>query len=97
MSYTLTETAKQDLEEILAYIAEDNLQAAYNWLDKLYENMDKLSLQPKMGHARLDLTSHPVRFWPVGNYLIVYALDAKNYVTIVRVLNGYRDIVHLLT
>jgi plasmid stabilization system protein ParE len=43
VSYVITETAEQDLEEILAYIAQDNLQAAYKWLDKLYEAMEKLS------------------------------------------------------
>jgi plasmid stabilization system protein ParE len=44
-----------------------------------------------MGHKREALTSYPVLFWPVGNYVIIYRADRKP-VEIVAVTQGGRDI-----
>jgi plasmid stabilization system protein ParE len=47
------------------------------------------------GHIREDITDLPVRFWPVGSYLIVY--DAgKRPIEILRVLHGARDVESIL-
>jgi len=46
---------------------------------------------PSMGHKREDLTAHPVVFWPVGAYLIVYRAG-RSSVEIVAVTQGSRDI-----
>jgi antitoxin ParD1/3/4/toxin ParE1/3/4 len=44
-----------------------------------------------MGHKREDLTLHPVLFWPVGAYLIIYSAQSIP-VEIVAVTQGSRDI-----
>ena len=44
-----------------------------------------------MGHAREDLTPYPVRFWPVGAYLIIYRAE-RTPIEIVAVTQGSRDI-----
>ena len=44
-----------------------------------------------MGHRREDLTRHPVLFWPVGAYLIIYRADRRP-IEIVAVTQGSRDI-----
>lgn len=94
-TYFLSPLAEQDIDEIVSYIAQENLQAAIKLLDALYESMDMLALNPMLGHKREDLTTTPVRFWPFKwHYLIVY--NDCSPVEIVRVLSGYRDISNLL-
>ncbi len=44
-----------------------------------------------MGHVREDLTRHPVLFWPVDAYLIIYRAE-PNPIEIVAVCQGSRDI-----
>jgi plasmid stabilization system protein ParE len=41
--------------------------------------------------ARKDLTSRPVRFFPVYSYLVVYSANARP-IEIVRVLGGAQDV-----
>lgn len=43
----------------------------------------------------LQRPNNPVLFWPVYNYLIIYKQDT-NPLEIVRVLNGYRNLIDLL-
>ncbi len=57
--------------------------------------MPYVSEFPHLGHQRKDLTDHPVLFWPVYNYLIIYKQDT-NPLEIVRFLNGYRNLIDLL-
>ena len=94
-SYFLSLIAEQDIDEIVSYIAKENIRAAINLLDSLYETMDMLALNPMLGHKREDLSDKPVRFWPFKrHYLIIYK-DCSP-IEIVRVLSGYRDISNLL-
>jgi plasmid stabilization system protein ParE len=44
-----------------------------------------------MGHRREDLTPYPVRFWPVGSYLVIYRAGSES-LEIVAVTQGSRDI-----
>jgi antitoxin ParD1/3/4/toxin ParE1/3/4 len=50
---------------------------------------------PGAGHFRPDLTSDPVKFWPVFSYFIVYDHVARP-IGIARVLHGSRDIAAVL-
>jgi len=54
-----------------------------------------LGSQPEVGHVREDLTSRPVKVWPIYSYLIVYDPETKP-VEIVRVLHGMRDLEGIL-
>ena len=49
----------------------------------------------RSGHVREDLTSRPLKFWPVYSYLIVYDPVTKP-VQIMRVLHGMRDVEEIL-
>lgn len=53
-----------------------------------------LAKNPGAGHSRTDLTSRPLKFWPVS-YLIVYAHDVKT-MRVVRVIHGSRNLAALL-
>ncbi len=89
--YVLSAAAELDLEAIWEYIAEDNIDAADQWIGKLFAAFETIEQTPGIGHTREDLTSFPVRFWPVGAYLVLYRVLNKR-VEIVAVTQGARDI-----
>jgi plasmid stabilization system protein ParE len=69
--YLLSADADLDLDEIWAYIAADEIEAADRWIAKLFDAFETLARNPGIGHKRTDLTSYPVLFWPVGAYLTI--------------------------
>ena len=87
--------ARTDLREILHYIAEDNVDAADKVLDRFLEIFELLGENPDIGHFRDDLTSHPIRFFPVYSYLVLYMANSSP-VEVVRVLGGAQDIKSIL-
>jgi antitoxin ParD1/3/4/toxin ParE1/3/4 len=48
-----------------------------------------------MGHYRSDLSSEPLRFWRVREYLVIYRSETRP-LEIVRVLHSKRDVQTLL-
>ena len=93
--YVISPAGRQDLRDIWTGIATDNLDAAGRLLDRFEAAFERLAEFPGMGHARPDLIDLPVRFWTLGNYLIIYRAEASP-IEIVRVLNAYRDIAAVL-
>jgi antitoxin ParD1/3/4 len=89
--YILSVGADFDLDDIWEYIAGDNIDAADRWIAKLFDAFEALGRTPGVGHKREDLTHHPVLFWPVGAYLIIYRAE-RTPVEIVAVTQGSRDI-----
>ena len=94
--FKLSAPARRDLREIRDYIALDNVPAARKFLARITEASHGLAEMPGQGHLREDLTELPVRFWPVGAYLIVYD-PATRPLEILRVLHGARDVGTVLT
>lgn len=93
--YILSKIAEQDIDEVITYIAQENVQAAYKFVDALYNSFEELANNPYLGHMREDLTQHPVRFWTFKwHYMIVYKPDKP--LEIVRVLSSSRDIPNLI-
>ncbi len=64
--YILSEDADRDLDDIWDYIAEDNIDAADQWIARLFAAFDAIGNTPGIGHKREDLTAYPVLFWPVA-------------------------------
>jgi len=89
--YVLAPDVVQDLENIWDFIAADSMAAADRWIRKLFDAFETIARMPKIGHSRKDLTAHPVLFWPVDAYLIIYRAD-RQPVEIVAVTQGSRDI-----
>jgi plasmid stabilization system protein ParE len=94
--YVLSVDAEQDLNQIWEYIAQDNMDAADRWVEKLFDAFQSLAEAPGMGHTREDLTALPVLFWPVGAYLILFRVQAE-WIEVVAVTQGARDIPTFLT
>ena len=58
--------SRQDLVQILDYIAQDNPQAAVRFVDQIEQKCQSLAESPGMGFPRNELLPH-LRVWPVGN------------------------------
>jgi plasmid stabilization system protein ParE len=94
-NYILSPLARQDLNDIWDYIAQDDFDAADRIINEIHDAILLMSSMPGIGHLREDLTDEPLRFWPVRRYLIVYHTGAEP-LEIVRVLSAYRDVHGLL-
>ena len=82
--------ARHDMDEIWAYIAEDNVVAADGLIDEFRQTTQTLADNPRLGRRREEL-SDDLRSLPVGNYVILYRPHADG-VIVIRVLHGARDL-----
>jgi toxin ParE1/3/4 len=82
--------AENDAEDIGDYIAKDNPVAALNMVRRLRELSVKLSENPMLGVKRDDIAKD-LRYFPVGNYLILYRV-LKDGIEVVRYAHGMRDL-----
>lgn len=85
--YVLHPEAYSDLDTIWEFIAEDSVHAADRVLTEIHQAMVELVSFPQQGHRRPDLTSRPLRFQVVRDYLIAYAPDERPLL-VVAVLHG---------
>ena len=88
--FVLHPEAYADLDEIWEYIAADNLDAAARVLDEIYQAVTSLARFPHQGHSRPDLTSRPLRFHVVRDYVIAYAADERP-LAVIAILHGRRN------
>lgn len=82
--------AAADILDIWDHIAEDSIEQADRWVDKLDEKFRLIATQPLMGRARNELAAHVCSF-PFGRYVIFYE-PIEDGIDIVRVLHSARDI-----
>ena len=90
IGYDFHPEAALDLDEIWEFIAEATLDAADRVIADILAALDTLVAFPNQGHKRPDLTSRPLRFTLVREYLIAYAPDEKP-LWIVAVIHGRRN------
>jgi toxin ParE1/3/4 len=88
--YDFHPEARFDLDEIWEFIREDNLAAADRTIEELLSAIRALVPFPNQGHRRPDLTSRPVRFVRVRDYLIAYAPNEKP-LWVIAVMHGSRN------
>jgi plasmid stabilization system protein ParE len=88
--FVLHPEALTDLDDIWEFIAADNVGAADRLVEEIYEAIRALIPFPQAGHVRSDLTSRPLRFHAVRDFLIAYAPDEKPLI-VVAVLHGRRN------
>lgn len=88
--FKLSAQARQDIEDIWLYIAQNSPQAADNLLDKMLLRFSRLAQFPELGRVRSDLAPF-VRSFPVGSYIVFYR-PIEQGIEIVRVVHGSRDI-----
>ncbi len=88
--YALHPEAFTDLDEIRDYIAQENPDAADQVIADIFDVLRSLVPFPYRGFKRPDLTSRPLRFAVVRNYVIVYAPDEKP-MWVLAVMHGNRS------
>ena len=88
--FALHPLAAQDVTVIWEFIAEDNPFAARIVREDILRAIRGLVSFLHQGHTRRDLTSRPLRFMSVRDYLIAYAPDEKP-VWAVAVMHGRRN------
>lgn len=86
----ISASAKADLLEIWAWVAEDSPAAADRMLDRLYEVAGNLGELPKMGRPREEL-GEGLRSFVVGSHVVFYRARPDR-LELVRVLHGRRDV-----
>jgi toxin ParE1/3/4 len=89
-SVTRRPLAVADILDIWDHIAEDSLDQADRWVDKLDEKLRLLAIQPLVGRARHELAAD-LRSFPFGRYVIFYA-PVDDGIDVVRVLHSARDV-----
>jgi plasmid stabilization system protein ParE len=82
--------AAQDITEIWEFIAEDSPLSAKRVREEILDAIHKLVAFPHQGHTRPDLTSRPLRFQIVRDFLIAYAPEEKPIV-VIAVVHGHRN------
>jgi plasmid stabilization system protein ParE len=68
--FQLTTQATEDLDDILWFIAMDDLEAANRVEMEIVSTCRRLAKHPLIGTKREDLTPLPVRFWTVTRFPI---------------------------
>jgi toxin ParE1/3/4 len=82
--------AVDDVLEVWDFIAEDSLDQADAWVDRLDAALRRLATQPLMGRARPELADD-LRSLPFERYVISY-LPISDGVDVIRVLHSARDV-----
>jgi plasmid stabilization system protein ParE len=93
--FVLTPSARQDINDIYDYIANDNPEAAGRVLDTLENTLFKLAKNPGIGHWREELADQRHKFFLVYSYLIVYRHETKP-LQVIRILHAARDVQAIL-
>ena len=88
--YDFHPEAETDLDEIWDFIADDNIDAADRVIADVLQALSSLVPFPHQGHRRPDLTSRPLRFKRVRDYLIAYAPD-ESPLWVIAVMHGHRS------
>ena len=90
IGYGFHPEASIDLDDIWEFIATDSVAAANRAMDDILDAIDVLVAFPKQGYRRPNLTSRPLRFKLVREYVIAYAPEKKP-LWIVAIFHGRRS------
>ena len=77
--YALHPEAFTDLDDIREYIARDNPDAADRVITEIFDGIRTLVEFPNQGYRRPNLTSRPLRFKLVREYVMAYAPEKPRF------------------
>ena len=86
---SFSSTARNDLNEIVEYIAQHNVSAARRLVEQIEEACRTLARHPKLGTRRDELLAD-LRVFPVRKYVICYRPTGDG-IDVIRVVHGARD------
>lgn len=88
--YILSRAARDDIHEILNYIADDNFEAAERVKEDLFDCFEMLAKWKASGRQRDEL-GEGLRSFAVRRYVVFYS-SQESTTTIVRVIHMARDV-----
>ena len=88
-SYSFTDAAVKDLDDICEYIARQNSQAASKIFDAIRKKCRLVADFPNMGKSYSRISAN-LRGFAVEDYIVFY-YPREDGIDIVRVISGYRD------
>jgi plasmid stabilization system protein ParE len=88
--YALHPEAFTDLDNIREHIAQDSPDAADRVITEIFDGFRSLAAFPYQGYRRANLTTRPLRFKLVREYVIAYAPE-KEPLWVVAVIHGRRS------
>lgn len=94
-SYSFSDDAIQDLDEICEYIARNNSSAASKLFDRIRERCKVVAGFPNMGKSYSKL-SPGLRGFIVDDYILFY-YPREDGIDVARVVSGYRDLESLFS
>lgn len=80
------------LEQIYDYIARDSPTVAHNVVAGIYEKIQMLGRQPRVGHRFEPITDREVREILYGHYRIPYLVISEDQIEALGVFHGAMDI-----
>ncbi|BCJ98409.1 type II toxin-antitoxin system RelE/ParE family toxin [Anaerocolumna chitinilytica] len=100
MQLEWSKDAVEDLDTIWEYIAEDNMDRAFSFIEELRAEARKLPDNPMMGKKIPELNDETYREWFYKEYTLVYQVTEKSVIIhevynqkkyFIRSINRYDD------
>ena len=85
--FVLHPLAARDITAIWEFVAAESPAAARRVREEILSAIRRVAAFPESGHKRPELTSHPLRFVLVREYLIAYAPEERP-LWVVAVIHG---------
>ena len=79
--------AVERVSEIAAYIAQDNADAAENWVNTIFKKVEGLKAFPESGRIVPETGSKSIRELIYGNYRVVYRVE-ESRLSVLTVRHG---------
>jgi toxin ParE1/3/4 len=89
-SYSFTNAAVKDLDDICEYIGQQNLTAASKLFDAIRKKCKLVANFPNMGKSYSKLAAN-LRGFIIEDYVVFY-YPRNDGIDIVRIVSGYRDL-----
>lgn len=89
-SYSFSDEAVKDINNICEYVARQNSQSASQLFDAIRKKCNLVAEFPNMGKSFSRLSPN-LRGFVVENYIVFY-YPREDGIDIVRVISGYRDL-----
>ena len=86
------ESARNDLKEIHEYIALDSLRYADLQIERIFERIEILKIQPKSGKVVSELKVDSIRELIEGNYRIIYKVKSDQDIDILLIHHSAREL-----
>ncbi|MBI1389897.1 MAG: type II toxin-antitoxin system RelE/ParE family toxin [bacterium] len=93
MKFFLRPAAETDLEELWNFIAKDSVNRADRFVEMIFNQFEKITINPHIGRIRRELQAG-IRSFPFQNHVIYYQVLSER-IEIIRVLHDAqnRDII----